>query len=57
MSEHDPENRTTVGEPPPQRKPYQTPRLTVYGDLHRIALAGKGGSTFDGGGGKPSTRI
>jgi hypothetical protein len=37
------------------RKPYQAPRLTVYGDLHRIAQA-KGGSRNDGGG-KPVTKV
>jgi hypothetical protein len=37
------------------RKPYQAPRLTVYGDLHRIAQA-KGGSKNDGGG-SPATKV
>ena len=37
------------------RKPYRAPRLAVYGDLHRIALA-KHGTAGDGMG-VPATKI
>lgn len=33
---------------PTQKKPYRTPRLTVYGDLRNITRQ-KGGSKSDGG--------
>ena len=36
------------------KKPYRTPRITVYGDLRRLTLA-KGGAANDGGG-KPRTK-
>ncbi len=38
-----------------KRKPYRSPRLTVYGDLRRLTMV-KGGSANDGGG-KPRTRL
>jgi hypothetical protein len=34
----------------PKRKPYQSPRFVVYGDLARLTMATKGGSRNDGGG-------
>ena len=40
---------------PPQKKPYSTPRLVVYGDLRDITRA-KGGGKGDGGG-VPQTRV
>jgi hypothetical protein len=33
----------------PQKKPYRSPRLVVYGDLRQITMQ-KGGSMNDGGG-------
>ena len=33
---------------PPERKPYQPPRLKVHGDLRRLTQA-KGGAKSDGG--------
>jgi hypothetical protein len=37
------------------RKPYQTPRLKDYGDLRRIVMAQKGGTSSDGRG-VPATK-
>jgi hypothetical protein len=56
MSEKDSTDRPMVGQAVNSRqKPYQAPRLTVYGDLHRIALA-KGGDKVDGPS-KPMTHL
>jgi hypothetical protein len=54
MTKNDSEDRTSCDGITSPRKPYQAPRLTVYGDLHRIAQA-KGGAKADGGG-KPVTK-
>lgn len=32
-----------------KKKPYRSPRIVVYGDLHRLTMA-KGGKKSDGGG-------
>jgi hypothetical protein len=37
------------------RKPYQPPKLTVYGDLPRLVAMAKPGSRADGAG-KPKTK-
>lgn len=37
------------------RKPYQSPKLTVYGDLPRLVAMAKPGSRGDGSG-KPKTK-
>jgi len=38
-----------------QKKPYRSPRLTVYGDLRRLTKGGGGGKN-EPGPGNPSTR-
>jgi len=40
---------------PEPKRPFKTPKLTVYGDLAKLAAA-KGGNKADGGGPKPDTR-
>jgi hypothetical protein len=40
---------------PQTRKAYSAPRLTEYGDLRKITMAGKGGNKGDGGG-QPATK-
>jgi hypothetical protein len=40
----------------PERKPYQSPRLVVYGDLPRLVAMAKPGSRGDGSG-KPKTKL
>lgn len=40
---------------PTKKRPFRTPRLTVYGNLIEIASA-KGGTRNDGGSPKPNTR-
>ena len=57
MTKNEPEDRRpgdadTTTTP---RQPYEAPRLTVYGDLHRLAQA-KGGVKNDGGG-HPATKV
>jgi hypothetical protein len=37
-----------------EKKPYEPPRLTVYGDLKRVT-AGRGGSKIDGSSGRPKS--
>jgi hypothetical protein len=43
------------GESTRTKKPYQAPRLAVYGDLRHIAMV-KGGTKADGGKGSPATK-
>ncbi len=38
-----------------KKKPYQSPRLVVYGDFRTLTRA-KGGGANDGGGPKPKTK-
>jgi len=40
----------------PRKKPYRSPRLVAYGDLRTLTRTKKGTSS-DGGGAKPSTRL
>jgi hypothetical protein len=44
-----------VTKPARQKRPYRTPRLTSYGDFHKLTLA-KGGTLGDTGV-KPNTRL
>ena len=44
-----------VDQGPPSKRPYQTPRLIVYGTLRTLTQI-KGGNTFDGAA-KPLTKI
>ena len=55
MTKNEPEDRSSGDTTTTPRKPYEAPRLTVYGDLHRIAQV-KGGVRGDGGG-KPVTKL
>jgi hypothetical protein len=41
--------------PPPKKRPYRAPELTVHGDLKTITMV-KGGRFTDGTG-KPNTRL
>ncbi|MEX0991081.1 MAG: hypothetical protein WD004_02250 [Actinomycetota bacterium] len=52
-------SRTSSSELPRRRKPYETPRLAVYGDMRRLTAGVKGGVKGDGPDdpGGPSTRI
>jgi hypothetical protein len=40
----------------PNRKPYHSPRLVVYGDLPHLTMPAKRGSRNDGGG-EPKTKM
>ena len=44
------------GESARTKKPYQAPRLAVYGDLRHIAMV-KGGARGDAGKGSPATKV
>ena len=44
------------GESARTKKPYQAPRLAVYGDLRHIAMV-KGGARGDTGKGSPATKV
>lgn len=44
-------DETSSPENPPPKKPYTTPRLTIYGSIEKLTKTG-GATTRDGGGGR-----
>jgi hypothetical protein len=48
--------RTPTSTTGQDRKPYESPRLVVYGDLPRLVAMAKPGSRGDGGG-NPKTKM
>lgn len=59
MADHtdgDGRGETQRPEEAPGRKPYRSPKLTVYGDLPRLVAMAKPGSRGDGSG-QPKTKL
>jgi hypothetical protein len=54
--EDDARDKTPRPEKESGRKPYQPPKLTLYGDLPRLVAMAKPGSRGDGSG-KPKTKF